>query len=261
VTDKTIAMINSLYYPDLDINTELSLPQQIAWGVRTNSPQLLAAVNKWLAQIKKSAVFQVIFNKYFNSPRFSIVNMSSDYSSLNGEKISPFDVQLKKGAELLGWDWRLVASLVYQESHFDPQLKSWVGAVGLMQVMPETGAHFGFTNMWDTGQNLKAGFKFLKYLDDEWAKTIFDKDERVKFVLASYNVGLSHVLDARNLAKKYGKDPLKWEDNVAYMMLQKSNPKFYRDPVVTAGYCRCDGPVIYVKEVLQRYGEYRIHFR
>jgi membrane-bound lytic murein transglycosylase F len=261
VTDQTIAMVNALYYPNLDINTELSLPQQIAWGVRLNSPDLLAAINEWLGQIKKNAVFQVIFNKYFNSPRFSLVNISSDYSSLAGEKISPYDGQIKAEAGVLGWDWRLLASVIYQESNFDPAVKSWAGAVGLMQVMPETAMHFGYKNVWEPEQNIRAGVRFLKFLDDEWSKTIKNPAERIKFVLASYNVGLTHVIDARNLANKFGKSPVKWDKNVEYMMLQKSNPKFYHDPVVAAGYCRCDGPVIYVKEVLRRYEEYKIHFR
>jgi membrane-bound lytic murein transglycosylase F len=259
--DQTLAMVNALYYPNLDINTVLSLSQQIAWGVRKNSPELLTAMNAWLDEIKKSVVFQVIFNKYFNSPRFSLVKISSDYSSLAGEKISPYDELIKNGAGKLSWDWRLLASIAYQESNFDPMAESWVGAIGLMQVMPETGRHFGFRNLWDPDQNIEASVRFLKFLDDIWAKTIRDPDVRLKFVLASYNVGLSHVLDARNLANKHGKSPILWDNEVEFMMLQKSNPKYYRDPVVAAGYCRCDGPVIYVKEVLQRFEEYKIHFK
>ncbi len=261
VTDQTIAMVNSLYYPNLDINTPLSLSQQIAWGVRKNSPDLVKVINGWLGEIKKSAILQVIFNKYFNSPRFSLVRISSDYSSLSGEKISPYDEQLKKGAKVLGWDWRLLASVAYQESNFDPKVQSWAGAIGLMQVMQETGAYFHILNLWDPDQNINAGVQFLKFLDDYWAKTVSDEHERLKFVLASYNVGLSHVLDARNLANKHGKSPVMWDNHVEFMMLQKTNPKYYHDPVVLAGYCRCDGPVVYVKEVLQRYEEYKIHFK
>jgi len=74
-------------------------------------------MNTWLDEIKKSVVFQVIFNKYFNSPRFSLVKISSDYSSLAGEKISPYDEQIRKGADKLNWDWRLLASVMYQESN------------------------------------------------------------------------------------------------------------------------------------------------
>ena len=261
VNDQTIALVNATYFPDIDIKTVLSLPQQIAWAVRKNSPVTLGVMNKWLSNIKKEGTFQVIFNKYFNSPRTSLQRANSDFSSLGGNKLSPYDEHLKKGSELLDWDWRLLASVMYQESNFDPNVKSWAGAVGLMQLMPETADHFGVSNIYDPGQNIKAGIRFLKFLDGQWAKTITDQNERLKFVLASYNVGLSHVLDARNLTKKYGKNPILWDDNVEYYLLQKSNPKYYRDAVAVAGFCRCEGPVRYVKEVLQRYEEYKVHIR
>lgn len=259
VADRTIAVVNSWYYPNLDINMPVSLPQQIGWALRKNSPQLVKATNSWLKGIKSSAIYQVIYNKYFNSPRFSMITNTSDYSSLSGNKLSPYDDQLKVGAKILGWDWRLLASVVYQESNFNPAIKSWAGAIGLMQIMPETGEYFGVSNIEDPSQNIKVGVRFLKFLDNEWAKTVTDSTERVKFVLASYNVGLSHILDARNLANKYGRSPVKWDNNVEYMLSQKSNPKYYRDKVVAAGYCRCYGPIVYVKEVLNRFEEYKIH--
>ena len=259
VADRTIAVVNSWYYPNLDINMPISLPQQIGWALRKNSPELVKATNSWLKGIKSSAIYQVIYNKYFNSPRFSMITNSSDYSSLSGNKLSPYDDQFKEGAKILSWDWRLLASVVYQESNFNPSIKSWAGAVGLMQVMPETGEYFGVSNIEDPSQNIKVGVRFLKFLDNEWAKTVTDSTERVKFVLASYNVGLSHILDARNLANKYGRSPVKWDNNVEYMLSQKSNPKYYRDKVVAAGYCRCYGPIVYVKEVLNRFEEYKIH--
>ncbi|MBK5278961.1 MAG: transporter substrate-binding domain-containing protein [Bacteroidia bacterium] len=259
VNDQTIAMVNASYYPEIDVKTVLSLPQQIAWAVRNNSPKMLESLNKWLSGVKKTGTFNVIFKKYFNSPRTSLKRANSDFSSLGGNKLSPYDEYIKEAANLLAWDWRLVASVMYQESNFDPGAQSWAGASGLMQLMPETAEQFGVNNIFDPGQNIKAGAQFLKYLDNQWAKSINDPGERLKFVLASYNVGLSHVLDARNLTKKYGRNPTLWDNNVEYYLLQKSNPKYYRDDVAVAGFCRCTGPVKYVKEVLQRYEEYKIH--
>jgi membrane-bound lytic murein transglycosylase F len=259
VTDQTIGMVNAAYYPELDVKTLISLPQQIAWAVRHNSPELLKSLNQWLTEIKKEGTFQVIYDRYFNSPRTTQQRMASDFSSLSGTKISPFDEDFKEGAKTLGWDWRLLASVAYQESNFKTNLVSWAGAVGLMQVMPVTGEHFGASDLYNPKQNIKAGVKFLKFLDEQWEKTVKDKEERLKFVLASYNVGLSHVLDAKNLAIKYKKNPAKWED-VSYFLLQKSDPKYYRDAVAVAGYCRCEGPIIYVKEVLNRFEEYKLHF-
>jgi membrane-bound lytic murein transglycosylase F len=255
------ARVNAAYYPNLDIRTVLSVPQQIAWAVRKNAPDLTTAINTWIGDIKKEPTFMVIFNRYFNSPRTSLMRMSSDYSSLGGSRLSRYDEIIKEGATELGWDWRLLAALVYQESQFDPSGESWAGARGLMQLMPETAKQFGVTNRDDPTQSIKAGVKYLKYLDSLWAKTIEDSEERLKFVLASYNVGLSHVVDARNLAGKNNLSPIHWEDNVEFFLIKKSDPEFYKDPVVEAGYCKCEEPVQYVSEVLNRFEEYKQHIQ
>lgn len=259
ISDHMIANVNASYYPNLDVMTPISVMQQVAWATRKNSPQLQQAINTWLAKVKKEATFMVIYNRYFKSPRTSLVRMQSDYSSIGGNKLSPFDSLLKKGASELGWDWRLLASLVYQESHFLPKGESWAGARGLMQLMPGTAKRFGAINLDDPRQSIKAGVGYLKYLDKYWAKKVIDPDERLKFILASYNVGLSHIIDARKLAEKHGKDPSLWEENVEYYLTRKSDPKFYRDPVVMAGYCKCEEPVNYVRDILDRYDEYKIH--
>ena len=79
VNDQTIAMVNATYYPEIDIKTVLSLPQQIAWAARKNSPAMLESLNKWLTSIKKDGTFHVIFDKYFNSPRTSLQRANSDF--------------------------------------------------------------------------------------------------------------------------------------------------------------------------------------
>jgi membrane-bound lytic murein transglycosylase F len=259
VSDHMMANVNASYYPNLDVNTPVSVMQQVAWATRKNSPQLQGAINTWLAKVKREATFMVIYNRYFKSPRTSLLRMQSDYSSIGGNKLSPFDSLIKKGAVELGWDWRLLASLVYQESHFLPKGESWAGARGLMQLMPGTAKRFGATNLDDPRQSIRAGVGYLKYLDNYWAKKVSDPNERLKFVLASYNAGLSHITDARKLAEKHGKDPQLWEGNVEYFLTLKSDPKFYRDPVVAAGYCKCEEPVNYVRDILDRYDEYKIH--
>lgn len=257
VTDRSMAVVNAIYFPDLDVETVLSLPQQIAWAVRKNSPDLQDAVNRWLSELKKSGRFKMIYDKYYNSPRSSQIRVASDYSSLRGNKLSPYDEEIKHEAKKLGWDWRLLASIVYQESNFRPNAESWAGAVGLMQLMPATALEFGAVDRRNPYQSLKAGVRYLKYLDKLWSRYVPEKDERLKFVLASYNAGLSHVIDAKNLAKKYNKDPTSWNDVESYLK-QKSNPKYYRDPVAVAGYCKCVEPVNYVRDILIRFEEYKI---
>ncbi|HLT72304.1 MAG TPA: transporter substrate-binding domain-containing protein [Cyclobacteriaceae bacterium] len=257
--DHAIAAVNAAYYPNIDVSTVLSLPQQIAWGVRPGSPKLLEAFNTWLEQIKKEPTFMVIYNRYYKSPRTSRIRMNSDYSSLGGNKLSPYDDLIKIGASTLGWDWRLLAAVVYQESRFETDDESWAGARGFMQLMPQTAKRFGAVNVDDPVENLQAGVKYLQYLDNYWMRTVDDPEERTKFVLASYNAGLGHILDARDLAAKYGKDTGVWESNVEVMLLSKSQPEYFEDPVVRLGHCRCRETVNYVREVLNRYDQYSAH--
>ncbi len=264
VADHTMAQVNAAYYPNLDVRTVLSMSQQIAWGVRKNSPALLQAIDEWLREIKKAPTFMVIYNRYFKSPRTSLSRMRSDYFSYGGNRLSPYDYLIKQGALRLGWDWRLLAAVVYQESKFDPRGESWAGARGLMQLMPETARRFGARDLNDPQQSIRAGVGYLKYLDRYWTKSIPDSAERLKFVLASYNAGLSHILDAKKLTEKYSddhEDSSQWDGHVQSYLLKKSDPKFYRDPLVSAGYCKCEEPVNYIKDVLDRYEEYRVHIK
>ncbi len=258
VADENIALINQAYYADIDVQTPLGVPQRIAWAVRPNAPQLLQAINDWLRQIKSASnpTFNLIYNKYYKNRRAFRVRLRSEFFSKTGGKISPYDDLIRQYADSLGWDWRLLASQMYQESQFDPRARSWAGAVGLMQVLPSTARQYGISRLSDPRQNLAAAVRQLRWLWDYW-REIPDEAERMKFVLASYNAGHGHVRDAQRLAQKYGRDPLRWEDNVEHFLLQKSKEKYFTDPVVQFGYCRGEEPVNYVREILERYEHYK----
>lgn len=257
IADDDIALVNASYYPNIDIGTPVSFPQRIAWAVRSNSDSLLNAINRWLSVVTKEPTFNVTYNKYFRNHRMALIRATSDYSSIQGGQISDYDDLIKQWADSLGWDWKLLASQIYQESKFNPRAESWAGALGLMQLVPETGHQYGAKNLFSPVQSIKAGVRYLRYLEKVWSPTITDPTERIKFVLASYNVGLGHVIDARNLAQKYGKDPTVWDYNVAYYLLHKSNPQYYKDPVVEWGYCKGEEPIEYVNEILNRYDIYK----
>jgi membrane-bound lytic murein transglycosylase F len=156
----------------------------------------------------------------------------------------------------LGWDWRLLASQVYQESRFNPKAKSWAGAVGLMQMLPETAREYGAKNLYDSYENLRAGANYLKWLLNYW-KDIEDETERVKFAMASYNCGFGHVEDAQKLAEKYDAESDVWTDQVNQYILKLSEKKFFNDEVVKYGYCRGEEPYKYVQEIFERYEHYK----
>jgi len=256
VSDEHIAMVAQTYYPNIDIATPISFEQNLAWAVKKDSNQLLDTLNNWLRNYKASKQYVFLYAKYFKNSRTKKV-VTSKYNSLSGGHISIYDKLLKKESSVIGWDWRLIASLIYSESRFNPNAKSWVGAFGIMQLMPVTANKYGVGIDSSPQAQIVAGIKFLKWLDNYFKKEIPDSIERINFVLASYNVGPGHIEDARALAKKYGKDPNVWFGNVDYFILQKSKPEFYKDPVVKYGYCRGVEPYRYVTEIVNRYNNYK----
>jgi membrane-bound lytic murein transglycosylase F len=255
-----VGKVNEGYYPNLDVKTPVSFPQYLAWAVRKDSPSLKQYIDEWIKNFRKSDQYRKLYNKYFRNPRTASI-VQSNYHSLNGNHLSRYDSIIKKDSKEIHWDWRLVASIIYQESRFDPHAESWAGAVGLMQLMPETADWFNVNDLFDPKQNIYGGTQMLSWLDNYFSDDIPDKTERLKFVLAAYNVGLGHVLDARRLARKYGKDPNIWDGNVDYFLLHKSVAKYYKDPLVKWGYCRGEEPYNYVKEVWDRYLHYRNLFK
>ena len=256
ICDENLAKVNLNYYDNIDVETAISFPQKIAWGVRKTSPDLLHVVNNWLVRFRKTKKYRIIYKKYFENRRSTHI-VDSGYNSLKGGLVSRFDDIIKRESKTIDWDWRLVAALIYQESRFSPEVKSWAGAQGLMQLMPETAEEFGVKNITSPEENIKGGIKFIKWLDSRLSLRIDDPEEKLKFILASYNVGLGHVLDAMRLAEKNGKNPKVWEDNVDFYLLNKSRPVYFNDPVVQFGYCRGEEPYLYVTEILDRYEHYK----
>ena len=256
IADKNIASINASYYPILDIDVPISFSQRIAWAVRSNSPNLLDAANEWLKEFKKEVDYNVIFNKYFKNTRAFKTRIKSDFYSLNNNKISKYDEIIKKNAAILGWDWRLVASLIYQESQFDPKAKSWAGAHGLMQIMPATAKELGVTDRSNPEQVIRGGTKYLKLLYERF-DMVEDSIQRIKFAMASYNCGYGHVTDAQKLAEKRDIDKNIWDDHINNIILELSYPKNYNDPVVEYGYVRGTEPYNYVSNIFERYDHYK----
>jgi membrane-bound lytic murein transglycosylase F len=258
IADENVAMVNQTYYPNIDVKTAISFPQKIAWAVNKNSPLLLAGLNKWIKSQKNTAEYANLYNKYFKNPKGSGQRNGSEFSSMAGNKISPYDDMIIAYSREIEWDWRLLASMIYQESKFDPNAESWAGACGLMQLTPSTAGLYGIDTCGATPiQSIEGGTRHIVKLNKYWSKFITSKQERIKFVLASYNVGLGHIIDARNLAKKYGKNPDLWYNNVETYILLKSKPKYYNDPIVRCGYCRGQEPYNYVRQIIERYDHYK----
>ena len=173
--------------------------------------------------------------------------------------ISQYDDIFRRYAPNVGWDWRLMAAQAFVESKFKANARSWVGARGLMQIMPSTarGYRTPVRRLNNPETSVQVATKLINDLDSYLVRYVPDDRERLKFVIAAYNVGIAHIYDAIRLAKKYGLDPEKWDGNVSKAILMKMNPRYYNDPVVRYGYCRGTETVAYVDRITDFYEQAR----
>ena len=255
VAAQNVAALRAGEFHNLVVRPALGPPEPIVWGVRASSPQLREALNQWIAAKKKSGLLRVLYRKYFLDRNAFRRRAESRYLTAETGQLSPYDDAFREFARIPGWDWRLVASQAYQESRFNPNARSWAGAVGIMQIMPRTARELRI-NPADPRQSIEGACRYLWKLDDAWKNAIHRENERIKFILAAYNVGFGHVEDARRLAEKHGDDPSRWDD-VAYWLVRKSQRAVYNDPVVKYGFARGTEPVTYVDVILDRWEHYK----
>ncbi len=255
VATNEVAKINRTYYSNLDIRLVVSFDQRASWAVRKTSPLLAQAADKWHKENINSPEFKASARRYFELNKQPV---HGSILSVKDGKISHYDDLFRKYAKEIGWDWRLLAALVYTESNFNPDVVSWAGAKGLMQLMPVTAHAMGIPRgkEQDPEESIKGGVKYIAQLQNIFRK-VDDKDEQVKFVLAAYNAGAGHITDAMALAKKYGKDPYRWEHHVDHYILLKSNEEYYQDPVCKNGYFRGTETYNFVRDVMGRADLYK----
>lgn len=255
LADNNIADINTTYYSNIDVRLKVGYDQRSAWAVGLEADSLCSVVNRWFNESKNNYIYQYLYHKYFKQTKAK----SGDYKKyIDSRTISAFDGLFKKYASTIGWDWKLLASMSYQESRFQPTARSWVGAKGLMQLMPHTALVLGIDSarLEEPETSVRGAVLYLKSVE-KYFLSIEDAGERTKFILASYNAGVGHVKDAMALAAKLGRNPVVWEGNVADCLLLKSNPEYFNDPVVRCGYLRGDETFRFVSEIMVRYLEYK----
>ncbi|WP_237066674.1 transporter substrate-binding domain-containing protein [Microbulbifer guangxiensis] len=223
-----------------------------AWMVREQSPQLLEAITEFFNDPKIAKLRDTLYHKYFDEPK----RTRDEIKSLSEKgQISPYDHLVKKYAEQYDFDWRLIVAQMFQESTFNPKAKSWVGARGLMQVMPDTGKQVGeHKNLFDPETSVRAGMKYLEWLHRKFEDKGISPENMMWFTLASYNAGLGHVYDAQDLAEEKGWDRKVWFDNVEKAMLLLSEKKYYSK--ARYGYARGREPYDYVRKISQRFRTY-----
>lgn len=259
VADDDLALVNHTYFGNLNVNLPVSFDQRSSWVVRKDTPLLADSLNSWIENRSSESAFLRIVKRYFEETKgYSNIGRPS-FREISGHGvISPFDSYFKRYGKESGIDWRLLASVSYQESNFETEGQSWAGATGLMGLMPSTAASLGIegAQLLDPEKNISAGAEYLKSLLRTF-RFISNPDERIKMTLAAYNGGIGHVFDALALTEKYGGDKEVWDSNVERYLQLKRLEQYYRDPVCKNGYFRADETIKYVRDVIDRWEIYK----
>ncbi|MDZ7771151.1 MAG: transporter substrate-binding domain-containing protein [Balneolaceae bacterium] len=261
VADNNIFQATNRYMPGLVRGPTIARDDSVAWAIRKNAPDLETQLNRYLYKHfrlggpdeppKRSAFLNILRKRYFeNSSR--IAEYHSPESAVSGSGIiSPYDGLIREVADSAGIDWLWIASIIAQETKFNPDSESWAGAVGLMQVMPRFSQVEDREMLYNEEVNVREGVRIISEHLEHYA--YMDSTNQWAFALATYNAGMGHVADARRLAVDLNRDPNQWA-NVEDAFLKLMQRQYYKD--ARYGFCRGIETVRYVKEVMNRYRTY-----
>lgn len=249
VADTHVAQLNRRYYPDVRIALALSGPQPLVWAVRQGDGALRAEIDDFFESIKDDGTFDRIYERYYGGTDvFDYVDIKVFHRRLE-TRLPRYEKIFRREAARYGFDWRMIAAMAYQESHYHPLATSYTGVRGLMQITSVTAAELGVENRLDPEQSIRGGVAYLHQLHERF-DDIENRRERLLFAMASYNVGYGHVRDAQELARRRGLDPTSWQSMEDTLPLL-SNPEYYRE--LPHGYARGREPVRYVSRILEYY--------
>jgi len=225
----------------------------LCWFANVEARDLMQRVDRFLRRARKDGRIRQLEQKHFGNHRQKLAWRMPEIPEGN---LSPFDQTLRWAGSRYGIDWRLLASLMYEESRFDPDAHGPGGSAGLFQLMPATWKELGVEDPFNPGEAIEAGTRYIASLAGYFED--LELYDRMAMAIASYNVGPRHVFDARALARRMGLDPDRWQDNVETAMLLLDDPEVARE--FPAGVCRCRRAVGYTRRILRRYAAYRAEF-
>ena len=248
IADSNIALLNRRYFPDVKISLPIEEPQLLGWATKKGEKRLLKKINKFFKKIKEDGTFAKIYEKYYaNVEIFDYLDLKKYHRRLD-TRLPKYERVIKKAAKKHGFDWRLIAAAIYQESHFDPGARSFTGVEGIMQLTRNTAREMGIKDRNDPEQSIMGGVKYLNKLYNKYEGA---KDpDRLLISLASYNVGRGHILDAQGIAKERHLNPNSWAALKEILPLLRY-PKHYKK--TKYGYCRGTEPVRYINRILTYY--------
>lgn len=220
----------------------------IKWALSKDSTEMHRQISLWLKDIKKDGRYGVEHNRF-------ITEYLSRKDNSDGS-ISPYDSIIKVYADSIGWDWKLVAAVIFRESRFSILSNSKAGAAGLMQVMPKYASKFGAGNLLDPEENIKSGTTQLQRLHQRYLKEGYTGQEAIKFTLAAYNAGVGRIRDCIRLADALSREKRTWDDIVSIIPYMSELDSLDCSDTVRLGTFKGAETIGFVKGVLSTYEEF-----
>ena len=250
IADSNDLAANQTLFPELRVAFDLSEPESLAWAMSLSEDGSLSAkMVSFFEQIEESGDLDRLIEKYYGHiRRFDYIDTRTYYRRIQ-TRLPEYEPLFKEAAEKFGFDWRLLAAISYQESHWDPQAVSSTGVRGLMMLTQATAEEMNIDNREDPAQSVDAGAGYLASMLARLPERINEPD-KTWIALAAYNVGLGHLEDARILTESDNKNPDIWPDIKEYLPLL-AKKKWYSQ--TRYGYARGGEPVRYIENIRRYY--------
>lgn len=208
--------------------------------------------NSWFTYFKHTPAYDDLILRYFKNYRIK----DRSGTLISRSTLSPYDSAIKENSKILGWDWKLLASLIYQESKFKAGVSSSRGAIGVMQIKESVAKKYGIEDIYNPHENIKAGTLHLNRLQNMYRKMGADSLNATLLTIAAYNCGEGRMADCMRLAGQEGKNPLLWEDIKETIPLMREE-KYYTSDAVKLGKFKGKETLKYVESILERFEEYQ----
>lgn len=245
VADSNEFAIGRAFHPDIRIAFDLSGGKVLAWAVDGRDPSLVKRVTAFYASLKAEGRLASILDTYYaGTDRFDYIQARVFIDDIE-ERLPQYRHWFREAAAQIGIDWRLLAAIGYQESHWVPTATSPTGVRGLMMLTEDTARGLGVTDRLDPRESIFGGAQYFLRMRNQIPARILEPD-RTWMTLAAYNVGFGHLEDARILTQMHGKNPDLWSDVREHLPLL-TQEKWHTQ--VKRGYARGWEPVRFVENI------------
>jgi len=249
LVDSNILSMNRYYYPELKILLTLGTPRSLNWATDPRNRHLSRAIHTWFAREETRKKIKGLVDHYYSHlESFDYVDLAR-YRRRIKVRLPKYREYFEAAAKKYKLDWKLVAAMAYQESHWNPNARSYTGVRGIMMLTRETAASLGIEDRLDVKASIFAGTRYLARLRRQVGSDVPEPD-RTLMALAAYNIGFGHLQDARVLAKRLGKADDTWHGvrSVLPLLQQK---KYYS--TLEYRYARGREAMVYVDRIRTYY--------